>query len=150
MDQTDKKILNRIQSQFPIQSRPFKGLGEELDLSEKEVLERIGKLKEQGYIRHLGPLFDPRAIGYASTLCAMEVPPERIEEAAGIINSYPEVTHNYLRDHQYNIWFTLIAQGQERIEKIIEQIKEKTGVEEILNLPAEHFFKLKVEFNLDE
>lgn len=150
MDQTDKKILNRIQSNFPVQSRPFKTLGEEMDLSEEEVLERVKKLREDGYIRHLGPIFNPRAIGYVSTLCTMKVPPARVEEVAEIINAFPEVTHNYLRDHQYNIWFTLIAQGQNRIEKIIEKIKEETGVGEILNLPAERFFKLKVEFKLDQ
>ncbi len=150
MDQTDKKILNRIQSDFPIQSRPVKALGDEMGMSESEVLERIKKLKKKGYIRHLGPIFNPRAIGYVSTLCTMKAPADRVEEIAEAINAYPEVTHNYLRDHQHNIWFTLIAQGQNRIEEIIETIKEDTGVDEILNLPAERFFKLKVEFKLDE
>jgi DNA-binding Lrp family transcriptional regulator len=150
MDRTDKKILNRIQRDFPIQNRPFRALGEELDLSEEEVLERIGKLREQGYIRHLGPIFDPRAIGYVSTLCAAKVPPERVEEVAEIINGYAGVTHNYLRDHNYNIWFTVIAQGREGVRKVIEQIKEKTGIDDILDMPAERFFKLRVEFKLDQ
>jgi len=149
MDGTDKKILNRVQSNFPVESRPFAVLGDELGLSEKEVLERVKKLKEKGYIRHLGPIFNPRAIGYVSTLCTMKAPSERIDEIAEVINSFPEVTHNYLRDHQYNIWFTLIARNDDRIQKIIDKIKERVGVEEILNLPAEHFFKLKVKFNID-
>jgi len=149
MDDTDKKILNRVQSDFPVESRPFAVLGDELDLSEKEVLERLKKLKEKGYIRHLGPIFDPRAIGYVSTLCTLKAPSDKIDEIAEVINSFPEVTHNYLRDHQYNIWFTLIARSGDRIQKIIDKIKEKVGIEEILNLPAEHFFKLKVKFKID-
>ncbi len=149
MDDTDKKILNRVQSDFPVESRPFAVLGDELDLSEKEVLERVKKLKEKGYIRHLGPIFDPRAIGYVSTLCTLKAPSDKIDEIAEVINSFPEVTHNYLRDHQYNIWFTLIARSGDRIQKIIDKIKEKVGIEEILNLPAEHFFKLKVKFKID-
>jgi DNA-binding Lrp family transcriptional regulator len=149
MDQIDRNILNRIQHAFPVKSRPFEELGGELGLDENEMLERVRKLREQGYIRRMGPIFDPRTLGYVSTLCTLKTPQTRIDEVARVINAYPGVTHNYLRDHPYNIWFTLITRGEEGIRETIDQIKKDTGIDEILILPAERFYKLKVEFNVE-
>ncbi len=115
MDSTDKKLLNRIQSDFPVESRPFQALGEELEISEDEVIERIKSLKEQKIIRRLGGVFDSKKLGYQSTLIAMRVPPEKIEETAQVVSAYDGVTHNYERQDVYNLWFTLICESQERI-----------------------------------
>ncbi len=148
MDSIDKKLLNRIQSDFPVESRPFQRLGEELGLSETEVISRIKSLKEQRIIRRLGGVFDSKKLGYHSTLIAMKVPPKDIEETARIVSSYDGVTHNYERDDVYNLWFTLICESQERIEEILAEIHQKTGISDMLNLPATRLHKIKVNFDL--
>lgn len=148
MDSIDKRLLNRIQSDFPVESRPFLKLGEELGLTEDEVIDRIKSLKEQKIIRRLGGVFDSKKLGYESTLIAMRVPPDKIEETAQVVSAYDGVTHNYQRDDEYNLWFTLICQSQERIEEILAEIRQKTGITDMLNLPATRLHKIKVNFNL--
>ena len=146
MDRLDRKILNRIQNRFPLISEPYQELAKELGLSKEEILERIVGLKEDGTIRRIGAIFDSKRLGFKSTLIAIKVPKERVDEVVEIINSYIGVTHNYLREHEYNIWFTLIAETEERIKEIINEISSKTGIDDILNLPAKNVFKLKVAF----
>jgi DNA-binding Lrp family transcriptional regulator len=148
MDSTDKNLINRVQSNFPITSRPYRQLAEELGISEQEVIDRLAKLKQRGIIRRFGAVFDSQKLGFTSTLAAISVPPERVDEVAAIINSYPRVTHNYLRNDHYNMWFTLAAESPERLKQIIEEIKQKTGISEVLELPALKLFKIKVDFQL--
>jgi DNA-binding Lrp family transcriptional regulator len=148
LDDIDKSILNRIQSNFPIDSRPFKVIGMELGIDEVDVIKRLEDLKQQGIIRRIGGNFVPDKIGYVSTLCAARVPDEQISEFANIVNQYPGVTHNYQRDNKFNIWFTFIAPSMTEIEKNLAKISELTGVTEILNLPATNVFKIKAHFDL--
>jgi DNA-binding Lrp family transcriptional regulator len=148
MDDTDKKILNEIQSDFPISSRPFHDLGKRLGLPEADVFERIRRLKEVGIIRRIGGNFHSGRLNFTSTLCAAKVPEEKIEDFVDIVNQYPGVTHNYLRNHEYNIWFTFIAEDMAYIESALEKISEETGVKDILNLPAVKTFKIKVDFEV--
>ena len=148
MDKIDKKIINRIQGNFPLTSEPYKQLARELELSEEELLNRLKMLKEEGIIRRLGAVFDSQKLGFCSTLVAMQVPDDKIEETAEVVNAYPGVTHNYLRDAEYNMWFALIAESPQRIEQILEEIRQKTGVEKIRNLPALELFKIKVNFQI--
>ena len=148
MDDIDKAILNRIQSDFPIASRPFLVVAEELGLSETEVLERIRHLKDRGIIRRIGGNFVPNKLGYVSTLCAAKVPEDKIERFADVINRFPGVTHNYLRENSFNVWFTFIAPSMEEIEQNIEDIEQETGIKEILNLPATRVFKIKAQFDV--
>ncbi len=150
MDNTDKLILNKIQTAFPITEKPFLALGEELGLEEQEVLERIKKIKEEGIIRRIGASFDSKKLGFKSTLCAIKAPEERIDEVAGIINEYPEVTHNYLRNHTYNIWFTIIAPSQERLKQILREIAEKTGIPDVRDMPSTRVFKIGVNLKFKE
>ena len=149
MDEIDKRILNLIQKDFPIKPEPFKELAENLKTSEAEVLSRVSKLKEEGIIRRIGASFDSNKLGYVSTLCAVKVPKNKMEQTVKVINGYLEVTHNYLREHEFNIWFTLIAESQAKIDTIIEEISEKTGGLEIINLPAINLFKINVNFNIN-
>jgi hypothetical protein len=93
-------------------------------------------------------VFDSKKLGYHSTLVAMRVPPEKIEETARIVSSYNGVTHNYEREDKFNLWFTLIAESKEKIEEIIAEIRQKTGISDILNLPAIRLYKIKVNFDL--
>lgn len=149
IDDTDKRVLNRIQSDFPIVDRPYLVIAEELDLEEHEVIRRVINMKDSGIIRRIGGNFGPEKLGYCSTLCAAHVPEDRIEEFARIVNSYPGVTHNYLRKHPlYNVWFTFIEPTMEIIESNINEISKATGVTQILNLPATMVFKIKAHFNL--
>ena len=145
MDALDKQLVNIIQSGFPVTERPFQALGQQLGIGEDEVIDRLKAIRQSGEIRRLGASFDSRKLGYTSTLCAVRVPAEKLEAAVGVINSYPNVTHNYERNNHYNVWFTLIAPGEERIAQIIREIGEKAGIAPILNLPATRLFKIKVD-----
>ncbi len=147
MDRSSRLILNEIQRNFPITHRPYLALARKLHLREKEVLERVRILKEAGIIRRIGASFSARAVGFSSTLCAARVPQRKVAEFVAVVNRYPGVTHNYEREGEYNIWFTLIAPSRKRIHQILREISRKTGVKEILNLPALKTFKIAVDFN---
>jgi siroheme decarboxylase len=148
MDETDKRILNEIQSDFPMTSRPYLDLGKRLGLSEVEVIESVKRLKKKGVIRRIGGNFHSSRLNFASTLCAARVPEEKIGHFVEVVNSYPGVTHNYLRNHEYNIWFTFIAQDMDYIEDALKKISDETGAPDIKNLPAVKTFKIKVDFEI--
>ncbi|RII31832.1 Lrp/AsnC family transcriptional regulator [Clostridium chromiireducens] len=150
MDDIDRNLLSIIQEGLDIDSRPFLILAHKLGISENDVIIRIKKLKELGYIRRIGGIFDSKKLGYSSTLCAASVPQSKIELVSSVINSYDEVTHNYIRNDDYNMWFTIIAHSSERMREIISNIKNKTGVYNIVSLPAIKLFKLKATFNISE
>ncbi|MCW8801544.1 MAG: hypothetical protein V2I62_02640 [Bacteroidales bacterium] len=147
-DQTRKTILNRIQADFPIHPRPYKILAEELGLSEDQLINEIEQMKQEMIIRRIGGNFSPDRLGFYSTLCAARVDTDKIELFATTVNAFNGVTHNYQRDHQYNIWFTFIAPSIKEIEESLEIISQKTGVTEILNLPATHVFKIAANFKV--
>lgn len=149
MDEIDKAILNEIQSEFPLASRPYRELGERLNISEEEVLSRVRRLKESGVIRRIGGNFHSSRLDFTSTLCAAKVPEDHIDDFVRVVNSYPGVTHNYLRSHPYNVWFTFIAEDMDRIEAALSEIADSTGAVEILNLPAKRMFKIRVDFEIE-
>lgn len=148
MDDTDKAILNEIQSDFPISPRPYQDLGERLNLAEEEVISRVQRLKQAGIIRRIGGNFHSHRLNFTSTLCAARVPAEHVERFVAAVNRYPGVTHNYLRNHPYNVWFTFIAEDMDFIEQALAEISAATGGVEILNLPAKKMFKIKVDFEI--
>jgi DNA-binding Lrp family transcriptional regulator len=148
IDDIDRAILNRIQSDFPLTPRPYETIGQELELPEEVVLKRVRRLKEAGIIRRIGGNFTPHALGFVSTLCAAKVPPDKINQFAEVVNRYPGVTHNYRRENPYNVWFTFIAPSMDEIEANLKQIAADTGVTDILNLPATDVFKIKAEFQV--
>ena len=150
LDDIDKKLLTLIQRDFPIVSTPYSEIASALSISESEVIERLANLKSENIIRRIGAIFDSKKLSYHSTLCAMKVPDEQIDEVAEIVNNYPEVTHNYLRTDEYNVWFTLIAESQEELERIISEIKDKSQISDLIDLPAIDMFKIRVHFKLDE
>jgi DNA-binding Lrp family transcriptional regulator len=147
-DQTSKDILNRIQADFPIHPRPYKVLAEELGLSEDQLIDRIEQMKQEMIIRRIGGNFSPDRLGFYSTLCAARVEADKIELFTRTVNAFSGVTHNYQRNHQYNIWFTFIAPSVQEIKERLETISQKTGVNEILNLPATHVFKIAANFKV--
>ncbi|CCK80585.1 siroheme decarboxylase subunit alpha [Desulfobacula toluolica] len=148
IDDQNKKILNMIQVDFPIHSRPYKIIADKLGLSENELIQRISQMKKDMLIRRIGGNFSPDRLGYHSTLCAARVPEEKVELFTKTVNSYSGVTHNYKRDHTFNIWFTFIAPSVEIIENNLKEIIKATGVETILNLPATRVFKISANFKL--
>ena len=148
IDDTDKSILNRIQSDFPITSQPYRTIADELGLTEEDVLARVRQLKKTGIIRRIGGNFVPGKLGFVSTLCAARVPADKVEAFAAIVNRYPGVTHNYRRENDFNIWFTFIAPSMEEIESNLEKISKDSGIKDILNLPATRVFKIKAQFDV--
>ena len=148
MDAIDKKILNIVQKEFPVVAEPFKVVAERVGITEDEVLERISRLKQEGIIRRIGAVFDSKKMGFVSTLCAAQVPEEKLKAFVEVVNSYAGVTHNYRRDYEYNVWFTFIAPDEETLEKSLAEIRETTGVIDIISMPAVRTFKIDATFEL--
>ncbi len=148
MDTIDKIILNALQEDFPVDSRPFRVLSQRIQVSEEEIIQRVSSLVEKKIIRRMGVSLNPKAVGLSTTLIGMDVPEEQIEAVAGIVNAYAEVTHNYQRAEDYNLWFTIAARSEEEMNRIIEEIREKTGIERIINLPSTKTFKIRVRFEV--
>jgi len=148
LTELDKRVLTEIQANLPVAPAPYAVLAERVDSTEAEVLASVLGMKRDAVIRRIGAIFDSHRLGYRSTLCAIAAPPERVEEVAALIGCYPNVTHNYLREDRYNIWFTLIAESRQRIEQILIEIAATTRIEDILDLPAIRLFKIRVDFDL--
>ena len=149
MDAYDRKILDIIQSKYPIAARPYAEVGAQLGLTEAEVLARVRALKQKGVIRRIGANFQSNKLGWKSTLCAARVPEDQVESFVAEVNRHPGVTHNYLRQHSYNMWFTCVAPDMEAVREILAEITRVTGVA-VLNLPTEKLFKIKVDFAMEE
>ena len=149
MDATDKRILDIIQTGFPIAPRPYAAIGEQVGLTEAEALARVRALKASGIIRRIGANFQSAKIGFKSTLCAASVPPEKLDDFTATVNAHPGVTHNYLRDHALNLWFTMIGPSREAIREDLAAITAQTGIS-ILNLPADRLFKIRVDFSMSD
>ena len=150
MDDTDKKILNVIQTRFPVTAEPYEAIGAEIGISGDEAFNRVKNLFGSGVIRRLGASFDSRGLGWTSTLCAMCVPEENIESVASVVGRHPGVTHNYQRDHKYNLWFTLIAPDEEEVDRILRQIERDSGHGPVRDMPMIKKFKIKVDFKFKE
>ena len=149
MDDTDKKILNMIQTGFPIESHPYRTIGAAVGVEEQEAFGRVKAMFDSGVIRRIGASFDSRGLGWTSTLCAMKAPKAKLEAIAAIVGEYPGVTHNYERAHEFNLWFTLIAPDKDAEAAILGEIEKKSG-EKVYNMPMIQKFKIKVDFKFKE
>jgi DNA-binding Lrp family transcriptional regulator len=148
VDSTDKRLLDVIQTDFPLAPRPYAVLGERLGIGEQEAFDRVRELKRRHIIRRLGANFHSAKLGFRSTLCAAKVPPDTMDAFTAEVSAQPGVTHNYLRKHEYNIWFTCIGPSRDAVSAVLNGITERTGVP-ILNLPATKMYKIKVDFPMD-
>ena len=147
MDDLDKQLLNRVQSEFPLVARPYEELGRPLGLSEDEVIARVKALRAEHIIRQVSAIFDTKSLGYKSSLVAVRVAPDRINEAARIINEHPGVTHNYERNHEYNLWYTIGVPPTSDLEAIVQRLHELAGAEVTRVMYTLRLFKIGV--NLD-
>ena len=145
IDNTDRELLDIIQQEFPLTETPFGDIGDMLGISEEEVLERVQRLKEDKVIRRIGGVLDSKSMGHVSCLCAMSVPEDRIEAVAGEISRCDGVTHNYERDDEYNLWFTLTCKSEEEKGKQLTEWEKRFGLP-VLSFPAEKTFKRRVRF----
>lgn len=148
LDAHDRAVLEIIQSGFPLEPRPYARIGEQVGLSEAETLERVRAMKDKKIIRRLGANFQSSKLGFHSTLCAAKVPDDKMELFTAVVNAHPGVTHNYLRDHVYNVWFTCIGPSREAVAETLAGFEKEAGVP-VLNLPAERMYKIKVDFRMD-
>lgn len=152
IDTTDKKILQRIQSNLPLTSRPFLALSQELGIDEGHIIDRIKYFCDKGYVRRLAPIINTQKVGRHATLAALAVPEDRLTEVSEIINAYSGVSHNYLRkgkgvDIPYNMWFTMSAATKEDLEGNFKEIEERTGLK-VFGFPTTKKFKIGVKFKI--
>ena len=143
MDARDKELINALHGGVPIEERPYASVGRDLGMTEAEVIERLQALLDDRTLTRFGPLYDAAKLGGAFTLAAMTVPEERFDEVVEIVNAFPEVAHNYAREHALNMWFVVGVERPERIDEILSQIKEKTGLA-VLNMPKEEEYFLEL------
>ncbi len=146
MNKLEERILNIIQLDFPINDDPYGEIAKLADCSQQEAHNTVVSLKKQGVIRRIGGSFVAKKMGYESTLVATKVKPEYLSKVANFANQFNEITHNYERDNEFNLWFTIIANSNEKLDAIIDDIKQQQGVIKIYKLPAEKLYKLKVDF----
>lgn len=146
MDATDKKILKIIQEEFPLVEAPFADVAGRLGLSEDEVISRITALKEAGIVRRIGAVLDAGSLGVATVLCAARVDRSRIEGAAAAVSSFGQVTHNYERNGDYNLWFTVWAKDDRELDRTIRDIEAKAGIS-VTRLPAVKTYKIRAVFD---
>ena len=144
LDTMDKRILDIIQTDFPLESRPYAIIAERLGITEQEALDRVNALRKSRLIRRLGANFQSAKLGFRSTLCAAKVPEDKLDAFIAEVNRHVGVTHNYLRRHAYNVWFSAIGPSWEAVCAMLDDITAKTGIP-ILNLPATKLYKIRVE-----
>jgi len=148
LDTVDKKLLNLLQAGFPLEREPFEVIGGKLGLEVGGVISRVQRLKSEGIIREIGGVFESSRLGYHSTLVAMHIPERRLDEAADIISEHKGVSHNYVRNHYYNLWFTLTLPQNTTLPDEISALARRAGAKSTINLPAIRVFKIHVYFDM--
>lgn len=149
LDEVDKKILRELQSNLPIVERPFASVAGKVGITEEEFFSRVRGLIDDGIIRKFGLRIDSKRVGFASTLIAMKVAENKVDEIGEQLSSYEGVTHCYARDHEYNLWFTIIEKSKEELKKATERIKKDVEYEDMLDLPVKKRFKINVKFDIE-
>jgi len=146
MDDIDRHIINSLQEGFPVCDRPYQGVAFKLGLTESELIDRIQILLDNGTLTRFGPLYNAELMGGAFTLAAVSAPQDQFERIAGIINAFPEVAHNYARDHRLNMWFVIATETPAQIQHTLMAIEQQTGLA-VYNMPKinEYFVGLKLE-----
>jgi len=152
LDETDKRLLNLMQGSFPLAPRPYAEVARQAEIPEEEVLSRVERLLSERIIRQVTPIFDTRVLGYKSMLVAASVDPENPHRAAKVVNSHPGVSHNYLRNHDFNMWFTIAVEPDSKLglDGTLEVIQRETGAESIRQLPTLRLFKIRMDLEMEQ
>jgi siroheme decarboxylase len=152
LDELDRRLLNLLQGSFPIATRPYAAVAELAGVPEEEVLGRTARLLDERIIREITPIFDTRVLGYSSMLVAAKVDPENPWRAARVINSHPGVSHNYLRDHDFNIWFTIATEPGSALglDGTLDVLQRLTGAESVRQLPTLRLFKIRMDLEMEK
>ncbi|HZJ27507.1 MAG TPA: Lrp/AsnC family transcriptional regulator, partial [Acidimicrobiia bacterium] len=148
LDDTDRALLNAVQWEFPLEARPFAALATRLETTEPDVIERLERLKQAGVLRQLSAIFDTRALGYSSALVAAKIRPDGIDEAAAHISAHPGVSHNYKRNHDYNLWYTLAVPPGEDIDEHLDVLHRESGSTVTRKLPTLTLYKIGVKLDM--
>jgi len=151
LSDADRRLLNLMQGSFPLEPRPYAAVAREAGVAEEVVLERVSSLLQQRIIRQVTPIYDTRAFGYGSMLVAAKIDPEHPWRAATIVNSHPGVSHNYLRNHEFNMWFTLAVEPDSRLglDGTLDVLQRLTGAESIRQLPTLKLFKIRMDLEME-
>jgi DNA-binding Lrp family transcriptional regulator len=151
LDELDKRLLNLMQGQFPIALRPYQHVASQAEVSEDEVMARVQRLLDERIIRQVTPIFDTRALGYSSMLVAAKVDPAHPWRAANVINAHPGVSHNYLRNHDFNIWFTIATEPDSKLglEGTLDVLAKLAGAESVRQLPTLKLFKIRMDLEME-
>lgn len=145
MDDTDRAIINALQGGFPISERPFADAAAPLGLTEAELIERIGAMRQSGLLTRFGPMYNADRFGGHNTLVAMDVPESRFDEVAEIVNSFPEIAHNYARAHTLNMWFVVAAESRARVDEVLTEVQDRTGLP-VYDMPKVQEFHVGLKF----
>jgi len=151
LDDLDKRLLNLMQGSFPIAPRPYEHVASQAGITEQEAIDRVNRLLEERIIRQVTPIFDTRALGYSSMLVAAKVDPKNPWRAANIINAHPGVSHNYLRNHEFNIWFTIATEPGSPLglDGTLEVLASEAGAESVRQLPTLQLFKIRMDLEME-
>jgi len=148
LDDVDRELLNAVQWDFPVEPRPYAALGERLGISEPEVRQRIDRIKTAGVLRQLSAIFDTRALGYTSALVAAKIDPDHIDEAAEIVSAHPGVSHNYKRNHAYNLWYTIAVPPGASLDEHVDVLHRASGATLTRKLPTLKLYKIGVKLDM--
>jgi len=151
LDETDRKLLNLMQGSFPIAQRPYRRVAELSGVEEQQVMSRVSRLLSQRIIRQVTPIFDTRALGYSSMLVAAKVDPDNPHRAARVINAHPGVSHNYLRNHEFNLWFTIATEPDSELglQGTLDVLAREAGAESVRQLPTLKLFKIRMDLEME-
>lgn len=145
MDEIDRRIVNALQRRFPITERPFAVAAEDLGLTEAKLVDRIRRLRTEGWLTRFGPMFDADRLGGATALAAIAVPEDDFDRVAALVNAHPQVAHNYAREHALNMWFVVAGERQEEIDDVLAAIEADTGLR-VYAMPKEREFFVEAWF----
>ena len=147
-DSIDRKIMNQVQSAFPLVAEPFREIARQVGTTEQDVIDRLVVLQSKNVVRQIGAIFDTRKLSYQSMLVAMRFPEDRLDKAARLLNRHPGISHNYERDGYFNLWFTIAVPPDRSLEDEVEKLGLLTGAESTRLLPTIRFFKIGVNFDM--
>ncbi len=146
IDKLDREIINILQAGFPLTETPYADVAAQLNIDEEELLKRLARLLEDRILTRFGPMYDVQKLGGAFSLVAIQVPENKFDKVADVVNSYPEVAHNYQRDHDFNMWYVLATETPQQIDKINHDIEKRIGLK-VFNMPRleEYFVGLQLQ-----